>query len=156
MADRLHMAPRNTQASASALGRTKLAAGVRRNLFQNQLTRRPTASSISSGDSSSTARGIEFEPASDVSIVARDKKGDIEVFDPLSLIGDDGGALDDREESKRERERLADMVRQMAVARGPGQDDEFLDALKTSLRAKVCALDEDNWMFEAEEAPRIQ
>lgn len=31
---------------------------------------------------------------------------------------------------------------------------ELLEAVKTSLRAKVAALAEDNWMFEPEEQPR--
>jgi hypothetical protein len=32
---------------------------------------------------------------------------------------------------------------------------EVLDALKASMRAKVAALSEDNWMYEAEEQPRV-
>lgn len=32
---------------------------------------------------------------------------------------------------------------------------EALEALKASMRAKVAALAEDNWMYEAEEPPRV-
>ena len=112
-----------TSSSASALGRTRVGTGVRRNLFQNQLTRRPTASSTSSGETASTARGIDFDSAADMNIVVRDKNGDIEVFDPLPLLEDDNGAIDEREEAKRDRERLAENVRQLSVTRGRGEDD---------------------------------
>ena len=109
--------------SASALRRTRVGTGVRRNLFQNQLARRPTASSTSSGETASTTRGIDFDSAADMNIVVRDKNGDIEVFDPLALLEDDNGAIDEREEAKRNRERLAENVRQLSVARGRGEDD---------------------------------
>jgi hypothetical protein len=32
---------------------------------------------------------------------------------------------------------------------------EVLEVLKASMRAKVAALTEDNWMYEAEEQPRV-
>ena len=32
---------------------------------------------------------------------------------------------------------------------------EIIDVLKASMRAKVAALAEDNWMYEAEEPPRV-
>jgi hypothetical protein len=31
---------------------------------------------------------------------------------------------------------------------------ELLEAVKASLRAKVAALDEDNWLYEREELPQ--
>lgn len=168
----------------SSSQRTRLTSGGRRNIGTSHLNRRNqlqptvttgTAASISvssasaiettttlsvpTGISINTAqmrnRTIDFEPT-DVEIVARNVNGDIDVFDPSALLDDEGGAPDEREEARRERERLADNVKQLAMARGPGEDDEFLDALRASLRAKVASLNEDGWMYESQTSPIIQ
>ncbi|OTB16846.1 hypothetical protein K445DRAFT_316338 [Daldinia sp. EC12] len=83
-------------------------AGIRRNLFQSQLTRRPTptTSSQSSNNSAETLRLGDVEVLSDTSdIVVRDKNGEFDVGDPPTPPLDDpeegGGVLDDAQESER-------------------------------------------------------
>ncbi|KAI0379906.1 hypothetical protein F5Y04DRAFT_109094 [Hypomontagnella monticulosa] len=138
--------------------------GVRRNLFQSQLTRRPTPTNSggSSNNSTETLRLGDVEVLSDTSeIVIRDKNGEFEVDDPPTPPPDDleeGGALDDAQESERERQRLSEAVKHYQVNhnRTPAQPEEVLEVLKASLKAKVAALAEDNWMYEPEEQPRPQ
>ncbi|KAK2775627.1 upf0220 domain protein [Colletotrichum kahawae] len=154
---------------------------VRRNLFQG-LTRRPTgttaansnappgmastAPTSSSGNSAETLR-LDVDVLSDgsaapqgpVEIVVRDEHGEIELGELPTLVFDeaDEAALDDREESKKERQRLAEAVKQHQVNHTAvrEQPEELLEAVRASLRAKVAALSEDNWRYEAEpEQPR--
>ncbi|KXH48737.1 hypothetical protein CSIM01_10034 [Colletotrichum simmondsii] len=121
-------------------------------------------------------------------IVVRDEHGEIELGDLPTLVfdeADEAAAMDDREESKKERQRLAEAVKQhqvnhTAVREQPEGESPFarcfcvqlfiggkgvsnrllyeielLEAVKASLRAKVSALADDNWMYEAEpELPR--
>ncbi|KAK1730292.1 hypothetical protein CaCOL14_004138 [Colletotrichum acutatum] len=93
-------------------------------------------------------------------IVVRDEHGEIEIGDLPTLVfdeADEAAAMDDREESKKERQRLAEAVKQHQVNHTAvrEQPEELLEAVKASLRAKVSALADDNWMFEAEpELPR--
>lgn len=79
--------------------------GVRRNLFQSQLTRRPTPTNSSSNTSAETIRLGDVEVLSDTSeIVIRDKNGEFEVDDPPTPPLDDpeeGGALDEAQENER-------------------------------------------------------
>jgi len=90
----------------------------------------------------------------------RDKNGEIELGnDPPTppADGPDAEAALDRE---RERQRLAEAVKQYQIDRAGGvppqaEDIELLEAVKASLRAKVAALSEDNWMFEREDPPRL-
>jgi hypothetical protein len=75
-------------------------AGVRRNLFQGQLTRRPTPGSSST--SAETLR-LDADMASDTSeIVVRDQHGEIEMGDPPTpaLEDPEEAPLDDRQESE--------------------------------------------------------
>ncbi len=92
--------PDRTRPTNSAAPRTRAtAAGVRRNLFQGQLTRRPTASS---SNSTETLR-LDVDVLSDTSeIVVRDKHGEIELGDPPTpvLEDEDEMPLDDRQESE--------------------------------------------------------
>ncbi|KAI0457992.1 hypothetical protein F5B21DRAFT_58332 [Xylaria acuta] len=181
MADRAPLP--NLRPGASRLTRAAATgtAGVRRNLFQSNLTRRPTPteSSRSGGggggggttgtttttttnsSSSNSVDMLRFE--SDVlsessEIVIRDKNGEFEVGDPPTPPLDDPdeeAALDDAQENERERQRLADAVRHHQMTRMSVHPEEVLEALKASMRAKVAALAEDNWMYEAEEPPRV-
>ncbi|KAI0550782.1 hypothetical protein F4679DRAFT_192774 [Xylaria curta] len=175
MADRapthnLRLANRQTRAAASA-------AGVRRNLFQSQLTRRPTpiegsrpgsrvgratsAATTTNSSSSNSVDMLHFE--SDVAcesseIVIRDKNGEFEVGDPPTpplVDPSEEPALDDAQENERERQRLADAVRHYQMTRLSVQDNEVLEVLRASMRAKVSATAEDNWMYEAEEPPHV-
>uniref|UniRef100_A0A8H7TSV3 Uncharacterized protein n=1 Tax=Bionectria ochroleuca TaxID=29856 RepID=A0A8H7TSV3_BIOOC len=122
-------------------------AGVRRNLFQTQNAkpRRPVAPSA---HSSETLR-IEAEvPAPDSSeIVVRDRHGEIQFGEPPPPI---------LRMKKRERQRLADAVKhhQINSSSMAEQPEELLEAVRASLRAKVAALSEDNWMYEPEEQVR--
>ena len=94
------MADRNRQPNpAPPRPRTTTSAGVRRNLFQSQLTRRPTASSSNSAE---TLR-VDVDVLSDTSeIVIRDKDGEIELGDPPTpaLEDEDEVPVDDRQESE--------------------------------------------------------
>lgn len=89
-------------------------AGVRRNLFTSQLTRRPTPTS-----SNNSAETLRLDPAPTAAaakatvdvlddqggeIVVRDQHGEIELADPPSPEVDelDEGALDDGQENERE------------------------------------------------------
>lgn len=214
---------------------------VRRNLFQSQLTRRPTSGAPGSASSSSNGAGGGATPSSSsvslassvggdalrldsaelqlgpemvgggglsvggaagyLDIVIRDKNGEIELGDPPTPGADeeDDGMAEARHESEKERQRLVDAVKQhqidknslpvqpegeyfffgvhshfiaipcvggygvpvsdssrVAPRRGLTWIAELLEAVRVSLRAKVAALADDNWMFEREELPRHQ
>jgi len=68
------------------------------------------------------------------------------------------GGNGDAQEDEKERQRLVDAVKhhQRDRNRAPSEPAELLEAVRTSLRAKVAALAEDNWMYEAEEEPVIR
>ncbi|KAG8666298.1 hypothetical protein FPOAC2_11405 [Fusarium poae] len=131
-------------------------AGVRRNLFQSQLTRRPTAGSTST---SAETLHLDVDVLSDTSeIVVRDKHGEIELGDPPTPMMDDEDELplDNAQEFEKERQRLAEAVKHYQINRHDvhEQPEELIEAVRASLRAKVAALSEDNWMFEPEEQHR--
>ncbi|KAJ1329489.1 hypothetical protein MN608_06225 [Microdochium nivale] len=135
-------------------------AGVRRNLFQSQLTRRPTPTSSTSGETLRLGDN-NVDVLSDTSeIVVRDKNGDFDIGDPptppLEDLEDAG--LDEAQENEQERRRLADAVKhhQINLSRMPAQPEEVIETLRASMRAQVAALADDNWMYEAEEQPRMQ
>ncbi|KAI1377420.1 hypothetical protein F4677DRAFT_444648 [Hypoxylon crocopeplum] len=158
MADR---PPAHARPGTNKSARTNTS-GVKRNLFQGQLTRRPTPTTSSSNDSAETLRLADVEVLSDTSeIVIRDKNGDFDVGDPPTPPLDDpeeGGTLDDAQESERERQKLAEAVKhhQINLNRTPAQPEEVLEALRASMKAQVAALAEDNWMYEPEEQIRMQ
>lgn len=90
--------PTTTTASASVAPN-----GVRRNLFQSQLTRRPTASSSNSNEKLRLDADVNVDVLSDTSeIVVRDKQGEFELGDPPSpvLEDEDDVPLDDRQENE--------------------------------------------------------
>lgn len=183
---------------------------VRRNLFQSQLTRRPTAPAAGPPACPADALHLDadaqikdhsrsfqlpLESPSQEDIVVRDKNGEIQLGDPPTPPIDDTEelmALDARHENERERQRLAEAVKQHQIGQNsvvvPAQPEgksgrlllsvnekdtspvgvhlakteqfasttELLEAVRASLRAKVAALAEDNWMFEREELPHHQ
>ncbi|ORY71623.1 uncharacterized protein BCR38DRAFT_480123 [Pseudomassariella vexata] len=135
------------------------ATGVRRNLFQSQLTRRPTPASSNSAE---TMRfDIDVLSEADTSeIVIRDQNGEVQVGDPPAPSDDEAEveALDDAQENERERRKLAEAVKhhQINHNRAPAELEEVLETLRASMRAQVAALAEDNWMYEPEEQPRGQ
>lgn len=82
-------------------GTSSSAASVRRNLFQSQLTRRPTAGSSST--TSAETLHLDVDVLSDTTeIVVRDKHGEIELGDPPTpmLEDDDDVPLDHRQETE--------------------------------------------------------
>ncbi|KAI1191421.1 hypothetical protein F5B17DRAFT_309351 [Nemania serpens] len=169
-------ASRLTRAATGAAG----AAGVRRNLFQSQLTRRPTpaettrpggggpastaapTSSMSTMSTTTSAEPMRVDAdvlSESSEIVVRDKNGEFEVEDPPTPPmdePDDEAALDDAQENEKERQRLAEAVRLLQMhTHVPAQQEEVLEIVRASMRAKVAALAEDNWMYEAEEPPHV-
>ncbi|CAK7234406.1 hypothetical protein SCUCBS95973_008925 [Sporothrix curviconia] len=153
----------NASSNNSGASTASASASVRRNLFQSQLTRRPTqAASVGSVSAAPSLDGTERDIGAHMSsgpaeIVVRDRNGEVELVDPPSPTADEMGemALDARQESERERQRLADTIKYHQQRTSiPGQPEELLDALRASLRQKVSALAEDNWMYEPEEMPR--
>lgn len=95
------------------------AGGVRRNLFQSQLTRRPTTGPGSGNPNEAGAPGrntgdlggmeVEEDESASSDIVVRDKNGDVELDEPPTLVVDDPDeiALDMRQENESE---LAEMM----------------------------------------------
>jgi len=87
--------------------------------------------------------------------VIRDKNGEYEVEGLDMRMGCEEEAEGEEEgrEGEKERQRLADAVKHHTRDRNraPSEPAELLDAVRTSLRAKVAALVEDNWMYEAEQ-----
>ncbi|KAI0205422.1 hypothetical protein F4808DRAFT_284393 [Astrocystis sublimbata] len=197
MADRAPPPP-NVRPAVGRQPRTATtAAGVRRNLFQSHLSRRPTATESSksgpgassatngissatthangNGNSNGNGNGTASKSSSSISvddmprhecdllsessdIVIRDANGEFEIGDPPSPPLDDldeEAALDEAQESERERHRLAATVRLHQMTRMSVHPEEALEALRASMRAEVAALAEDNWMYEAEEPPRV-
>jgi len=149
------MPERRPQTSSSSRSTT---AGVRRNLFHQHLSRRPTTSSTST--SAETLR-LDNELESEGSdIVVRDRNGEFEVAEPVASGqeagdgGDEGRAVED----EKERKRLAHAVKdhQREKTRAPSEPAELLEAVKARLRANIAALSEDNWMYETEEEPHIR
>ncbi|KAH7033270.1 uncharacterized protein B0I36DRAFT_106865 [Microdochium trichocladiopsis] len=146
-----------TTATNATTTTTTTNAGVRRNLFQSQLTRRPTPTSSASAE---TLR-LDVDVLSDTSdIVVRDKNGEFDVGDPPTppLEDPEDAGLDEAQENEQERRRLADAVKhhQINLGRMPAQPEEVIETLRASMRAQVASLAEDNWMYEAEELQRMQ
>lgn len=101
MSDRSRAATNGNGVSRTRNGTSSSAsASVRRNLFQSQLTRRPTAGSSST---SAETLHLDVDVLSDTSeIVVRDKHGEIELGDPPTpmLEDDDDVPLDHRQETE--------------------------------------------------------
>ncbi|CAK7245059.1 MAG: hypothetical protein STHCBS139747_006625 [Sporothrix thermara] len=142
----------NSSSNNSGASTASASTSVRRNLFQSQLTRRPThamptgsASVAPSLDGSERDIGAHLKPGP-AEIVVRDRNGEVELVDPPSPTADEMGetALDARQEVERERQRLADTIKYHQQRTSiPGQPE-------------VSALAEDNWMYEPEDMPRIE
>ncbi|KAH8821549.1 hypothetical protein F5884DRAFT_745864 [Xylogone sp. PMI_703] len=148
MPERRQLGPSSTSSRSTT--------GVRRNLFHHHLGRRPTTASTST--SAETLRlDIDTEVGTS-DIVIRDKNGDFDIGDPsMPYLDDEEGGEGDRREDEKERQRLSDAVKHHRDRnRAPSEPAELLEAVKASLRAKVAALSEDNWMYEKEEEPVVR
>lgn len=100
MSDRSRAATNGNGVSRTRNG-TSSAASVRRNLFQSQLTRRPTGGGSSS--TSAETLHLDVDVLSDTSeIVVRDKHGEIELGDPPTpmLEDEDDVPMDHRQETE--------------------------------------------------------
>ncbi|SLM35769.1 hypothetical protein LPUS_05129 [Lasallia pustulata] len=119
---------------------------VRRNLFHHHLSRRPTSASTST-----TATTLFESPQDDSSdIVMRDKNGNYQVELPSKPVMDDETLPEDSGREKKELDaRLAEMYRNRS--RQLSEPTELLAYVQVDLRGKVASLEEDNWMFEAEQ-----
>ncbi|PNY28397.1 Uncharacterized protein TCAP_01685 [Tolypocladium capitatum] len=146
--------PRHPEHGAPRARGTGTVIGVRPNLFRSQLTRRPTASSSNLVETVP----LDVDVLSDTSeIVVRDEQGEIELGDPPTpVLEGRAEQAEDRQETEKERQRLAEAVKHHTISHSsvPDQPEELLEAVRAGLRAKVIALAEDNWMFEPEEQAR--
>ncbi|KAL4976173.1 hypothetical protein BDW66DRAFT_58849 [Aspergillus desertorum] len=169
-------------------------ASVRRNLFQNHLSRHtvstPGPNTGTSGLSSQVLRSNAPEsntsnsvgPMDDGGIVVKDKNGSFTLDMPVlpPIVGEDGDEMEGIETegtggdstaatgadpagqgamSGREKEKLeAGLVEIMYRNRNrqmSSEPHEILNLIYQSLRSKVAALDEDNWMYEPEADKRV-
>ncbi|CEJ80971.1 hypothetical protein VHEMI01126 [[Torrubiella] hemipterigena] len=133
------------------------AGDARTQMFRGHMMRRQAAAApaVPLADSMRLDATVQTEV---LDIVVRDQHGEIELGDPPSLIFDDldDVVLDDGQETEKERQRLTDAVNTHRINQHTTTDQaEVLEALKSSLRAKVSALAEDNWMFEPEDQTRV-
>ncbi|KAK3374062.1 hypothetical protein B0T24DRAFT_286513 [Lasiosphaeria ovina] len=134
MADRHGAAPSRTLGAGISKARSGgvTASSVRRNLFQSQLTRRPTAGGSTSPSTSAETLRLDadgqphqqpslpspLESPSSADIVIRDRNGEIELGDPPTPPLDDPDevvALDTRQENEKERQRLSEAVKQHQI-----------------------------------------
>jgi len=150
--------PASTSSNTSTSTQSTRAPSVRRNLFHAQLaSRRPTTSSTSTSAETLRLESESESVAETSDIVIRDQNGDYEVGDPgvlvLPLDDQDEAVGNEALEEEKEKQRLADAVKlhQRDRNRAPSEPAELLDAVKASLRAKVAALSDDEWMYEPEE-----
>ncbi|KAK3945808.1 hypothetical protein QBC46DRAFT_370023 [Diplogelasinospora grovesii] len=125
-----------------------------------------------STDDGPTKKSPELPNEEDSGIVVRNKNGEIEYNgdpptpEPIDHDADEGSAAAAaaqdamrHEEHEKERQRLAEAVRQHQIDQNSvpaAQPEELLEAVRASMRAKVAALAEDNWMYEREELPRFR
>lgn len=107
-------ATQQSQQGPSAHAKSSSNAGVRRNLFQGQLTRRPTTGPGSNNSNEPGGAGrnagdlddmeVEEDESASSDIVVRDKNGEVELDEPPTLVVDDPDeiALDMRQENESE------------------------------------------------------
>ncbi|RKF81039.1 putative upf0220 domain protein [Golovinomyces cichoracearum] len=147
---------------------------VRRNLFQQQLSRRPTSNAVS-GNSTFT-ESLQLEPDYSTEIVIRDEKGECQIG-PVAVpslmqpLNDEDDNQCEAREEEQVQQCLTDAIKNHKRDRNRTLSDpagifvslivyfllvftekntELLEAVKISLKAKVAALADDNWLYEAE------
>ncbi|KAL8905426.1 MAG: hypothetical protein Q9171_006661 [Xanthocarpia ochracea] len=131
---------------------------VRRNLFHNHhLIRRPTGASTATRtaptvstttSTTSMPEANRYDDSAD--IIMRDQNGDPQFQMPQVSLPIE----DEQNGNEEERERLEERILETYKSRNlvPGDKMELLSAVQASLRRKVAALADDNWMYEAEAA----
>ncbi|KAI9660291.1 MAG: hypothetical protein M1829_006493 [Trizodia sp. TS-e1964] len=151
-------------------GSSKASAAVKRSLFSNHLTRRPTSSAYPPTPAAHPSPPPE-QPNSE--IVIRDKDGNFQVQLPMMSIE----KRDEDIEKEKEDARLAEAIKHHCRDRNREPSEpageqpveievidprlatkydttaELLAAVQASLKEKVASLQDDNWMYEAEVNP---
>ncbi|KAF6241547.1 hypothetical protein HO173_000258 [Letharia columbiana] len=137
------MASKSTASRSAATGTSS----VCRSLFHHTLSRRPTSASTST--SATTLQEGSQDESSD--IVVKDRNGNYQVQVPLLPPLDEDQAQEEDSGNEKEKldARLLEMYRDRSLQ--PHDPAELLNAVHASLRRKVASLDEDNWIFEAEQ-----
>ncbi|KAI1008039.1 hypothetical protein K3495_g186 [Podosphaera aphanis] len=134
------------------------APGVRRNLFHQHLSRRPTTAAAAAPPPASPA------PAP-TGIVVRDQNGEFHIDDALRLPPHDheetcetAATPDEAHQAARDRqqwlrEAMTHYYREKnrTLCETTGETTELLENVRASLKAKMNALAEDNWRYEAED-----
>ncbi|MCJ1470670.1 hypothetical protein MMC07_009316 [Pseudocyphellaria aurata] len=123
---------------------TSTTSSVRRNLFHQHLSRRPTSTSTST--SATTLQDLPQDDCSEIAI--RDLNGDYQVHIPrLPPTDDDQPQEDEVTENEKNEAKLLEMRKNKNIQ--PSELTELMSAAQSSLRRTVASLDEDNWIFEA-------
>ncbi|KAL6889684.1 hypothetical protein HDV57DRAFT_338021 [Trichoderma longibrachiatum] len=166
--------------ASSSTSSTPANNGNKTGLFRNHFMKRPNASAAAAATTTPAAPASSAHDPENMrmdvdmqqqrqqqrrdassDLVVRDKNGDAEVANPPALVVDDEDelqALEMQEENEREKQRLAEAIRLYRMShssRAHHPTEALLEAVRESNRNKVSALAEDNWMFEAEEQPRL-
>ncbi|PNP54966.1 hypothetical protein THARTR1_04655 [Trichoderma harzianum] len=149
---------RTTRSSGLATASSSSANGSKTSLFRSHFIRRPNAAAA---DPEGVRQDGETQQQSEAAeLVVRDQHGEVEIGNPPTPVVDDEEelqALEYQQENEREKQRLAEAIRHYQISHSSmaDQPDALFEAVRESNRSKVSALAEDNWMFEAEEQPRI-
>ncbi|KAL4871984.1 hypothetical protein BDV12DRAFT_193780 [Aspergillus spectabilis] len=164
---------------------------VRRNLFQNHLSRRPASSAPTNGTSGLCSQVLQSSapesnpsvsggPVDDGEIVVKDNNGTYKLDTPVlpPIVGEEGNEMESIDGGRSTAATRADSTGQGEMS---GQDKkkieasvvemmyrnrnrnrqmssepyEILNLIYHSLRNKVAALEEDNWMYEPEPDTRV-
>ncbi|KAI9741942.1 MAG: hypothetical protein M1834_000331 [Cirrosporium novae-zelandiae] len=134
-------------------GSTRSTNPTSRNLFRHHLSRRP-ASANSTTTSASTLQQSPEDNSNE--IADRDRNGNYTVEVPeIPVTGEDEQLQQNEAENEKEKleAKLVELYRNRA--RQLSEPAELLDAIQISLKNKVESLEQDRWMFEAENDPPI-
>ncbi|MCJ1353088.1 MAG: hypothetical protein MMC33_003073 [Icmadophila ericetorum] len=133
---------------------------VRRNLFHGNLSRRPTSASTS------TSTTMQLDPIQDSSseIIMRDPQGNYQIYIPTLPLAEEQAQAPEEGEAQSMEARLEtkdctdfsleveSRLLELLHNRHPQtvEPAELLTAVQSSLKKKVTALEEDNWMYEGD------
>ncbi|KAL9129858.1 MAG: hypothetical protein Q9217_001813 [Psora testacea] len=133
--------------SSSTRATATSTAGVRRNLFHHHLSKRPTSASTTT--STTTLQETIHDDSNE--IVAKDSNGNFKLQVPVLPPVEDDQAQE--EDMGSERDKLEARMLELYKDRNlqPGEPAELMSAVQANLKRKVASLDDDNWMFEAEQ-----
>ncbi|KAL5615619.1 hypothetical protein BROUX41_005658 [Berkeleyomyces rouxiae] len=116
-------------------------------------TRYSNPNASSSGNIAVVVSGGQFGNVLDTvqpsQLVVRDKNGEVHISD-TSVDDEADLALQERADKEKDRLRLREAVKHHQMTRSIGTaqpDDELLSEVKASLRNRVAALEDDEWMF---------